>query len=98
MQCKEHGKLGRKGLPSCERVCSLQIEFVPFFNKSLPIAPFMDAIMKIRVQDLLSCDAQRKKELENLNYYRYSPSVVKMHPSGCAEYASYSRYRKLATQ
>jgi hypothetical protein len=55
----QHVTIKLASSPSRECISSRQIELVAFLNKSLSIAPFVNAVTEVGVKNLLSYDTRK---------------------------------------
>jgi hypothetical protein len=88
-----HGSRRRRAVdaPASEGICALEIQLDAFFHEALAVAPLVYSVFEMGVQDLHGCNAavtgKRMRGISGENL----PSVMRMHPSGYALYASCGR-------
>jgi hypothetical protein len=80
-----------KDTPAREGIRAFEVKLVPFLYESFAIPPLVNTVVEIRIQDFHRCVAMKimpKVQISRL------PSVMRMQPSGCEEYASYAKQHK----
>lgn len=74
-------------VPAGERVRALQVQLVALLHEPLPVPQLVHAVVQVRVQDFHRCPCVRV--VPQLTRTTCLPLVIRMHPSGYDEYASY---------